>query len=69
VTIVQIDAHGDLADKLAPPLVARTVMRRLWERGCRLLQIGIRSLTRDEYDVAPAARGSRPISLTASGLS
>ncbi len=55
VTVVQIDAHGDLADKLTGRHWSHgTVMRRLWERGCRLVQIGIRSLTRDEYDVATA---------------
>ena len=53
VTIVQLDAHGDLADKLGGRHWSHgTVMRRLWERGCRLMQIGIRSMTRDEYDVA-----------------
>jgi agmatinase len=55
VTVVQIDAHADLADKLQGLHWSHgTVMRRLWERGCRLVQIGIRSLTRDEYRVATA---------------
>ena len=27
-------------------------MRRLWERGCRLIQIGIRSLSRKEHEFA-----------------
>ncbi|MEN6406376.1 MAG: agmatinase [Thermoguttaceae bacterium] len=55
VTIVQIDAHADLADKLHGQHWSHgTVMRRLWQRGCSLLQIGIRSLTRDEHDVATA---------------
>jgi agmatinase len=26
-------------------------MRRLWERGCRLVQVGIRSLSRPEYEL------------------
>ena len=57
VTIVQLDAHGDLADKLGGRHWSHgTVMRRLWERGCRLLQIGIRSMTREEYDVATSPR-------------
>jgi agmatinase len=56
VTIVQIDAHGDLADKLGGRHWSHgTVMRRLWERGCRLVQIGIRSMTRDEYDVSSSS--------------
>lgn len=53
VTVVQLDAHADLADRLHGDYWSHgTVMRRLWERGCRLLQIGIRSLTKDEYQVA-----------------
>jgi agmatinase len=55
VTVVQIDAHPDLADTLGGRHWSHgTVMRRLWERGCRLVQIGIRSLTRAEYEVATA---------------
>jgi agmatinase len=54
-TIVQIDAHGDLADSLNGRTWSHgTVMRRLWEKGCSVLQIGIRSLTRSEYEVAKA---------------
>jgi agmatinase len=53
VTVVQIDAHGDLADTLTGRHWSHgTVMRRLLEKGCRLMQIGIRSMTRDEYNVA-----------------
>ncbi|MFZ1935421.1 MAG: agmatinase [Thermoguttaceae bacterium] len=56
VTIVQLDAHGDLADKLGGRHWSHgTVMRRLCERGCRLMQIGIRSMTRDEYDLATSS--------------
>jgi agmatinase len=52
VTIVQIDAHADLADTLGGRRWSHgTVMRRLWEGGCRLVQIGIRSLSRPEYDL------------------
>ena len=55
VTVVQIDAHADLANTLGGRHWSHgTVMRRLWERGCRLVQIGIRSLTRGEYDLATA---------------
>jgi agmatinase len=55
VTVVQIDAHGDLADTLNGRRWSHgTVMRRLWEQGCRLAQIGIRSVTRPEYEVAAA---------------
>jgi len=52
-TVVQIDAHADLADALHGRHWSHgTVMRRLWERGCRLVQIGIRSLSREEHDLA-----------------
>ena len=55
LTIVQIDAHADLADELDGRRWSHgTVMRRLWERGCRLLQIGVRSLSRPEYEFAAA---------------
>lgn len=53
VTIVQIDAHPDLADDLLGRHWSHgTVMRRLVERGCRLVQIGVRSLTKAEYQFA-----------------
>ncbi len=52
LTIVQIDAHADLADELNGRRWSHgTVMRRLWERGCRLVQIGIRSLSRAEHEL------------------
>jgi len=55
VTVVQIDAHADLIDELDGRRWSHgTVMRRLWERGCRLVQIGIRSLSRAEYELAAA---------------
>ena len=58
VTVVQIDAHADLADELGGRRWSHgTVMRRLWERGCRLVQIGIRSLSRAEYELI--GRGER----------
>lgn len=54
-TVVQIDAHADLADDLHGRRWSHgTVMRRLWERGCGLVQIGVRSLTRSEHAVAAA---------------
>jgi agmatinase len=52
LTIVQIDAHADLIDKLDGLRWSHgTVMRRLWEEGCQLIQIGIRSLSRSEYEL------------------
>jgi agmatinase len=52
LTIVQIDAHADLTDALDNHRWSHgTVMRRLWERGCRLVQIGVRSLSRAEYEL------------------
>jgi len=52
LTIVQIDAHADLIDQLDGRKVSHgTVMRRLWERGARLLQLGVRSLSREEFEL------------------
>jgi agmatinase len=54
-TVVQIDAHADLADELHGQHWSHgTVMRRLWERGCRLAQIGVRSLSQSEHQLAAA---------------
>ena len=53
VTVVQIDAHSDLADELDGQRWSHgTVMKRLWDDGCQLMQIGVRSLSRSEYDLA-----------------
>jgi len=52
LTVVQIDAHADLIDELDGQRMSHgTVMRRLWDRRCRLVQIGVRSLSREEYDL------------------
>jgi agmatinase len=57
LTVVQIDAHADLADELTGLKWSHgTVMRRLWEEGCRLVQIGIRSLSRPEYDLVASGK-------------
>jgi agmatinase len=58
ITVVQIDAHADLADELNGLRWSHgTVMRRLWGEGCRFVQIGIRSLSRPEYELV--ASGER----------
>lgn len=50
LTIVHVDAHADIADELGGRHWSHgTVMRRLHERGCRIVQIGIRSLSRAEH--------------------
>ncbi|MDY0167335.1 MAG: agmatinase family protein [Thermoguttaceae bacterium] len=56
LTIVQIDAHADLIDCLEDGLKIGhgTVMRRLWERGARLVQLGVRSLSREEFELINA---------------
>ena len=52
LTIVQIDAHADLIDRLDGLALSHgTVMRRLWERGARLVQLGVRSLSREEFEL------------------
>ena len=51
VTIVQVDAHADLIDRLDGQAWSHgTVMRRLYDHGCRLVQIGVRSLSREEHE-------------------
>lgn len=55
VTVVQIDAHADMIDKLDGRHWSHgTVMKRLWDKGYRLMQIGVRSLSRSEYDLCVA---------------
>jgi agmatinase len=52
LTLVQIDAHADLADELDGRRWSHgTVMRRLWEEGASIIQIGVRSLSREEYEL------------------
>ena len=51
LTIVQVDAHADLRDELDGLRWSHgTVMRRLCERGFRIIQVGVRSLARAEYE-------------------
>ncbi len=51
VTIVHVDAHADIADELLGRRWSHgTVMRRLHERGCRVIQVGIRSVSRAEHE-------------------
>lgn len=53
LTIVQVDAHCDLIDELEGRRWSHgAVMRRLLAHGVRLLQIGIRSLSKEEYVLA-----------------
>jgi agmatinase len=56
LTIVHVDAHADLIDRLHGQTWSHgTVMRRLWESGCRLVQIGIRSVSREEHEFIRSA--------------
>lgn len=63
ITVVQFDAHADMRDNTGdyeeiPRNIAHsTVMRRAHDLGCRVVQVGIRSMSEVEYDF-----------LTASGL-
>ncbi|MDA1193334.1 MAG: agmatinase [Candidatus Poribacteria bacterium] len=53
LTIVQLDAHADLADELDGERWSHgAVMKRLWDEGATLIQIGIRSLSKAEYVLA-----------------
>lgn len=52
LTIVQVDAHADLRDVLDGKRWSHaTVMRRLLDEGARLVQVGVRSVSREEYDL------------------
>jgi agmatinase len=51
VTVVQVDAHADLMDRLHGLRWSHgTVARRLWEAGCAIVQVGVRSLSREEHE-------------------
>lgn len=53
LTVVQIDAHADLRDELDDEKWShKSVMRRVLEEGCRIIQIGVRNLSRDEFNLA-----------------
>jgi agmatinase len=53
LTVIQIDAHADLMDKLYGLSWSHgTVMRRILDLGCRILQIGVRSTSREEYNLS-----------------
>jgi agmatinase len=50
VTILHIDAHPDMLDRMHGVTMGHgTVMRRLWDAGCRILQVGVRSMSREEH--------------------
>ena len=53
LVVVQWDAHTDLRDEYEGERVCHaTVMRRLLDGGCPLVQLGIRAGTREEFDLA-----------------
>jgi len=53
LAVVQWDAHTDLRDEYEGARIAHaTVMRRLLDGGCPLVQLGIRAGTRDEFTLA-----------------
>lgn len=56
LTVVQIDAHADLALELGGERWSHgSVMRRLLERGVKLVSVGVRSLSREEHEFAAAS--------------
>jgi agmatinase len=53
LTVLQIDAHADLRDAFeGTPFSHACVMRRVQER-CRVVQVGIRSLSAEEEEARP----------------
>lgn len=71
LVLVQFDAHLDLRDDyLGTPLSHATVMRRISEfvKPSRILQIGPRSGTREEFETAKKLGTYRPESFTPQAL-
>ena len=55
LTVLQIDAHADLRDRFeGSPHNHACIMRRVHEMGVRLVQVGVRSLTREERELIAA---------------
>jgi agmatinase len=53
LTVVQWDAHTDLRSEYDGARICHaTVMRRLLDAGCPLVQLGIRAGTREEFEIA-----------------
>ncbi len=52
LTVLQVDAHADLRDRFeGSPHNHACVMRRVRDMGVRLIQVGVRSLTREEREL------------------
>jgi agmatinase len=52
LTVVQFDAHADLRDEYSGTGYSHAcVMRRVLELGCDIIQVGIRSGTREEFEL------------------
>lgn len=61
--VLQVDAHLDLRDRyLGDPLSHACVMRRLDELGLDFTQVGIRSISREEWEFVEA-KGLRPFTM------
>ena len=53
LTVIQWDAHTDLRSEYRVACICHaTVMRRIMEGGCPLVQLGIRAGTREEFEIA-----------------
>ena len=53
LAVIQWDAHTDLRSEYqGEPITHATVMRRLLDGGCPLVQLGIRAGTREEFSLA-----------------
>jgi agmatinase len=58
VSVLQIDAHADMRDRYqSSPYSHACVMRRIAESGARVAGVGIRSMSREEWDFLQSRKG------------
>jgi agmatinase len=63
VSVLQIDAHADLRDSyLGSKYCHACVMRRVFEKKLNMVQVGIRSFSKEEYDFMQK-NGIKPIGM------
>ncbi|NIA09817.1 MAG: agmatinase, partial [Nitrospiraceae bacterium] len=65
LTVIQFDAHADLRESYNGTKFSHAcVMRRILDLGCKLIQVGIRSGLREEFDLMETSKSIRLVDLT-----